>query len=192
MKHRLLLAIDLPPVTKSELLHLQEQLTAFGVNAQWKKPEKLIVDINYLGRIEDSQATEIKKRIRQATHDFGVMKFTPVYLQALYSRHEPTEIFLNLSGDIERLMELQKTLSKEFKDMDMPQPQRYDPQITLGTLPRIDPTTAKQQIDKVDNFDFSPLSLFEVDTLTLFELFVSKAGTHIQKVGAFVLESTQI
>ena len=192
MKHRLLLAIDLPPATKSELLHLQEQLTIFGVNAEWIKPEKLIVDLNYLGRIEDSQAAEIKKRIRLATKDYGIMKFTPVYLQALYSRHEPTEIFLNLSGDIERLVELQKTLSKEFKDMDMPQPQRYEPQITLGTLPRIDPTTAKQQIDKVDNFDFSPLSLFEVNTLTFFELFVSKVGTHFQKVGAFVLESVQI
>ncbi len=192
LKHRLLIAIDLPQDTKSELMRLQNDLAKFGVNADWKSADKLILELNYLGRIDDSLISPIKKITRNLTKDLGELFLTPVYLQALYSRHDPTEIFLTLNGDTDKLIDLQKQLCKEFRDIEIPQSKRYEPQITLGTLPRIDPTFTKQQIDKVDNFELSSLSSFEVNALSLFELFVTKIGTHIQKVGAFMLESVQI
>jgi len=189
LKHRLFVAIDLPIELRTQVVDLQQKLAKQNMPVDWEEPNKLHMTLNFLGEVENEKLHQVSQIIRKSISAFRPFNIQPSFLETLYKRHDPSLVYLGLSGDVEILKELQESLTKELNDLKLPQPEKFLPHITIGRLKRTDPPTTKKFLDGVSNFDFSPLPVFEVLEVWLFKSLVSKAGSHYDRLLHFSLES---
>jgi RNA 2',3'-cyclic 3'-phosphodiesterase len=187
LKYRLFVAIDLPHDLKLEVESLINGLNTLGLPVVWEKPEKLHLTLNFLGNVYDGDIQKVIKNIHDTVSAFPKFTLTPQFLETLYQRHENSLVYLAPTGDTEELIRLQKDLSQMFNEMEMPQPTRFFPHITIGRLKRTDPPTTKYVLDKIDTFEFEPLSSFEVNKITLLKSMVSRAGSVYERLRDFFL-----
>ncbi len=186
MKYRLFIAIDAP--LRQEVLSLQSKLSELNLPVVWEEPEKVHLTLNFLGEVEQAQIGHLNKIITTAVSEFSPFNLRPAFLETLYKRHDPSLIYLGLSGDTDVLKELQQRLTKGLEKMALPQPERFLPHITIGRLKRIDPTMTKSFLDKIRDSDFSPLPEFLVKNIVLYRSLLSKSGSHYAQLHEFVLE----
>ncbi len=186
MKHRLFIAIDLPETTLGEVAALQSQLDKLKLPIVWEKHTHLT--LNFLGRIPDYQLPPVKKAISQAIQPFSNFTIQPLYLDSLYSRHEPTILYLSVAKSQE-LMNLQESLSQALSQIT-PQPRRYLPHISIGHLKRTDPVSTKRYMDILSDFDSPQFSPFTVNKIILYQSLISQAGTTYQKLATFSLATS--
>lgn len=190
MKHRLFVAIDIPSEVRAEVVKLQQTLGKLNMPVSWQEPNKLHLTLNFLGEIETDKLHEVSNIVRQTAKSFSAFSLAPAFLETLYKRHDPSLVYLGFSGDIDVLKELQSTLADAFNEFELPQAEKFLPHVKVGQLLRTDPPTTKNFLDKVSSFDFSPLSSFEVREIYIFRSFVSKAGSHFERILHFNLAET--
>ena len=188
LKHRLFLAIDIPDSVCDEIVVLQNKLNSLHIPVLWEPPEKLHLTLNFLGEIANPQIPDINQVVSSISKNFSQFSLVPTFLETLYQRHEQSLVYLSVTGDTRELIELQEQLSESLNEIKLPQPRRFLPQITIGRLQKVDPIMAKASLDKVDDFEFSPLTPFTVKDITMFESFVTKVGTTYQRAGKFTLQ----
>ena len=186
MKHRLFVAIDLPDSSQAEIVSLQTQLNKLNLPVVWEKRSHLT--LNFLGQIPDDQLSLVKKTISQVIEGSRSFTLSLLYLDTLYSRHEPTILYLSLAKS-EELVDLQKSLSLSLSQIT-PQPRKFLPHITIGRLKRTDPVSTKRFIDIISDFSSPPFSPFTVDKITLYQNLITQASTTHQKLATFMLQST--
>lgn len=189
MKHRLFFAIACPPAVSLEVVAWQKKLDKLNLPVIWEDPEKMHMTLNFLGnKVESEQLTPVRRvgfNCAAATLKFDMHLD---FLETLYQRHEETLLYLSPGRD-PTLLDLQNRLCIGLNEIKLPQPRRFLPHMVIGRLKRTDPVTTKECIQKISNFDFSPLTPFTVDHITLFASFVSNKGSHYQKIGEFMLQS---
>ena len=184
MKHRLFLAIDVP---SSPIIELQSRLEKLGLPISWEKPEKLHLTLNFIGRVSSDQLGGVSRVIKSAIYQFNKLTVSLPFLETLYQRHDQTLLYLAASSP--DLVPLQKAVCAGLDSIKFPQPRRFLPHVTIGKLKRTDPTTTKHVIDIISDFDYQPVSSFEVDHLTLYESLLSSKGSTYQKIANFRLST---
>lgn len=185
MKHRLFTAIDLPETSLPEVLALQIQLDKLRLPVIWEK--HLHLTLNFLGSVADDQVGIIKNLVTKAVQPFTNFILQPLYLETLYSRHDPTILYLSLAKS-EELTELQASLSSTLNEIT-PQPRRFLPHLTIGRLSRTDPVSTKRFMDIISDFPAPPFSEILVDKVILYKSLLSKPASIHQKIAQFMLES---
>ena len=188
MKHRLFTAIDLPEAVSLEIAGLQKDLERLKLPVVWDNTFHLT--LNFLGQVTDPETGTIKNLISDTTKSFYSFTIRPLYLDTLYSRHDPTVLYLTLSKSDE-LLELQDSLSSALSSIT-PQPRKFLPHITIGSFKRTDPVTTKHFIDVVSDFAPPEFSEIPVDKIILYESLPSKAGTTYRQISQFMLQSQAI
>lgn len=188
MKHRLFTAIALPEAVSQEITRLQKDLDRLKLPVIWDKSFHLT--LNFLGQVTDSETGTIKNLVQQAVQPFNTFSIKPLYLDTLYSRHDPTILYLSLSKS-EQLLELQDSLASALSSIT-PQPRKFLPHITIGHFKRTDPVTTKHFIDLVSDFAAPEFSEILVDKVILYESLLSKAGTTYRQISQFMLQSQTI
>lgn len=178
MNHRLFIAIDLPEATHGEIAVLQPQLEKLNLPVVWEKYPHLT--LNFLGKADP-------KLVVPLIPPFHPITLQPLYLETLYSRHEPTIIYLSLAKS-EDLLQLQASLSSSLGPIT-PQPRKFLPHITIARLKRSDPVSTKRFMGIVSDFESPQFSPFTVDKLVLYQSLITHTGTTYQKLATFMLES---
>ena len=174
MKHRLFIAIDLPEATLSEIAILQSQLEKLALPLVWEKQPLLI--LNFLGLADPGAITPL-------IPPFHSFTLSPLYLDTLYSRHDPTILYLSLAKS-EELLQLQASVSSSISSIT-PQPRHFLLHISIGKLKRTDPVSTKRAIDIISNQEVPVLSEFLVDHVTLYKSLLSRTGSTYQKLATF-------
>lgn len=188
MKHRLFTAIALPDSTASEIIQLQQDLDKLKLPVVWERNFHLT--LNFLGQVTDSDTGTIKNHISSAAKNFHSFTLQLSYLDTLYSRHDPTVLYLTLAKS-EELLDLHKSLIINLESIT-PQPRKFLPHITIGKFKRTDPVTTKHLIDLVSDFATPEFSEILVDKIILYESLPSKAGTTYRQISQFMLQSQTI
>jgi len=173
LKHRLFTAITLPEAVSLEIARLQKDLDRLKLPVVWDNTFHLT--LNFLGQVTDSDTGTIKNLL---------------YLDTLYSRHDPTILYLTLAKS-DDLIQLQASLSSSFSSIT-PQPRKFLPHITIGKFKRTDPVTTKHFIDLVSDFATPEFSEIPVDKIILYESLPSKVGTTYRQISQFMLQSQTI
>lgn len=186
LTHRAFIAIDLPPSARQEVVSLQSRLDKLNLPIICEPPQKLHLTLNFLGRLTDSQLHQVSSQITRVSKKFNSMSIQPVFLESLYRRHDASLIYL--SAHHPQIVSLQKALSVSLSQISLPQPRRFLPHITIASLKKLDPITTKKVLGQISELDFSPLSPFEVDHLTLYESLLSRSGSTYQKIRHFMLQ----
>ncbi|KKR92088.1 MAG: 2'-5' RNA ligase [Parcubacteria group bacterium GW2011_GWC1_43_11] len=188
MKHRLFTAITLPEAVSLEIARLQKDLDRLKLPVVWDNTFHLT--LNFLGQVTDSDTGTIKNLISDTTKNFYSFTLQLLYLDTLYSRHDPTILYLTLAKS-DDLIQLQASLSSSFSSIT-PQPRKFLPHITIGKFKRTDPVTTKHFIDLVSDFATPEFSEIPVDKIILYESLPSKVGTTYRQISQFMLQSQTI
>lgn len=189
MKHRTFLAVPIPPEVGAKVASLQLELERLKLPVRWEPAEKLHITLNFLGSIDDDKLSEVQRVIPEVATSFNSFSVKPMFLETLYNRHEPSVIYLGLAGDIDQLKELRNDLTSAFNNLKLPQAYRFMPHITIGKMKRTDPTATKSFLDKIQDFEFTPLEPFEVKYINLYKSIVSRMGSTYQVLNTFYLNS---
>ncbi|KKU55442.1 MAG: 2'-5' RNA ligase [Candidatus Amesbacteria bacterium GW2011_GWA2_47_11] len=185
MTHRLFIAIDPPPSIRSGVRRLQSRLAHLDLPVNWEDTDKLHLTLNFLGRIPDQNLGPITTTLTRVAAAMTQFSLEPMFLETLYQRHDNSIIYIGFAGDIDLLKKMQKSLSLSLSKLSLPQPRRFLPHLTIGRLKRTDPTLTKRYLDQIRAQNFRPLPVFTVDKIILYESFLTKAGSHYQKVREF-------
>lgn len=190
MKHRLFVAISLPDSVRDQVVAYQNQLRDLGYSVDWEDPAKLHLTLNFLGRVPDDQLPAIRQVVRVGSAAASPFTLGLLYVATLYRRHDRSVVYLSVGQDLSSLKRLQKELSRRYDRLGYPQPRRFSPHLTLGYLPKSDPPTVKKTMDRISQAPDPVIDSFLVDKVSLYESFLSRAGSRYQKIGRFVLQST--
>ncbi|OGD06415.1 2'-5' RNA ligase [Candidatus Amesbacteria bacterium RIFOXYB1_FULL_47_13] len=187
MTRRLFIAITPPQVILDSLGEFQLQLQSLNLPVDWEPREKLHITLNFLGRVADDDFTPVIRNLAAFARSRTGLSLTPMFLETLYQRHDNSLIYIGFSGDLKQLRQMQKSLSLSLSQLSFPQPRRFLPHLTIGRLKRTDPTTTKKYMDLIRPREFIPLPAFTVDSLALYQSFLSRAGSHYQRLRTFTL-----
>lgn len=187
MKHRLFLAVEIPPVVAAPVVALQSQLDKMGLPIRWEPIEKLHLTTNFIGKVDDEKLHSIADLAKEVSGRYQPFTLEPAFLETMYRKHEGSYIYLGIGGDIEPLKNLQQELALLISDMQIAQPAKYLPHVTIGKLQKMDPNMTKDTLQRIREVDFTPLPQFTVDHLTLYESLLSRDASHFRKIRRFVL-----
>lgn len=190
MTHRLFLAIDLPQNLQREITAWLTRLPQPVLPVAWEEPEKLHLTLNFLGRVPETKVRLVIKLLRATSQNWPHFTLVPLWLQTLYHRHQPSLVYLSVGGDLDLFTPLQKSLSDALDSLFLWQPRRkFLPHINLGRLKRADQISTKRALEAISDLPPPQFSPFLVDHLVLYESFLSRHGSHYQKVASFMLKS---
>jgi 2'-5' RNA ligase len=188
LKHRLFFAISLPETTQTAITRLYPALESVYPHLVFEPPEKLHITMNFLGRQEQEQIPQINKIGLNTTAQVPSFELTPSFLDCMYKKHAGSYVYLGLSGDLDTLKHIHKSLSLLLSDLNIPQAHRFFPHITIARFKKTDPVSLKSAMDKIDELEFTPLQSFLVEKLTLYESLLSQKGSHYRVVGEYLLK----
>lgn len=188
MKYRLFIAADPPAAAKESIIRIQDQLSRSPYPVLWESSDKLHLTLNFIGATPPENLAEINRIVSSTASRFAPFTLTPAFLETLYQRHEQSLIYLGFSGDIQKLRDLQSSLSLSLTQISIPQPRRFLPHLTIGRLKRTDPPTTKRFLDQMRDLPFTPLPAFQITAITLYRSFLSRQGSTYQKLATFPLQ----
>lgn len=184
MKHTL--SLEIPAQSLSDqILAIQSTIIKNGITLDWVKPHHLSLQLNFLGSLTEAQLPIAFKQLNwlKSVSEFD-LQF--VYLDSLYHRHSPSEIFLT-PANTPTLEHLFTQNSLHLAEANIPQPRRYLPRLVFAYTPRQDPTSTKRVLDQLSDINLpAPIDL-HVDQVLAMEHLQSKKSTHLQKVATFRL-----
>lgn len=134
---RSFIAIELPQETKHELARLQERLKrACGYcPARWVAAESIHLTLNFLGDVPRSKLDDIKSAVAQACAEAGTFELALASLGAFPNLERPHIVWVGLSGDVERLLKIQKRLEQLLAGLGFdPENRPFSPHLTLARV----------------------------------------------------------
>ena len=114
---RTFLALELPEslrVKLREVLKRYSQATPLGIN--WVHPENLHLTVLFIGDVPEHLIKSIDARLQEILENSGEFKFKAEGLELFPSR-EPRLLWLKLSAQDQRLMQLNRSLVKELQEL---------------------------------------------------------------------------
>ena len=151
-------------------------------------PSKFHITLNFLGKVEEEKFPELNRLINNCASSHQQFELAPGYLDCMYKKHADSYVYLGLSGDLETLKQIHKSLSLSLSDINIPQPERFFGHITISRFKKADPVSIKRTMDQVRDIEFNPLKTFVVDRLLLYESLLSDKGSHYRQIGQFGLK----
>lgn len=185
MTRRVFLGIGL----SLDLNDLGGLLSKYNKNLDWIPDENLHIPLNYLGRLAHQDINEVGQTIKSIIEKYPTFILKPTFLQTLYKKHEESMLNIELGGDLNILMEMQKELTISLDEVAA-QPKRYFPYITIATLKKTDHDSTKKLLSQINNLDIK-LSLGDilVSKVSTFETLFYKDSITIHKLRDFNLKS---
>jgi len=132
---RTFIAIDIPGNILSEIRELQEGIKDYGFKIRWVRPESIHLTLKFLGDIKAVKINEIAEAISKT-----VVRYTPISLQAkgvgvFPGIKRPQVLWVGLTGQLEPLVSLQKTLDENLETIGFPMEKRpFKGHLTMGRM----------------------------------------------------------
>jgi 2'-5' RNA ligase len=179
---RLFIAIELPDAIKAEIDRVQQQLKASGPSANWTRPEGIHLTLKFLGEVPDTKAQEILQAMTAAAQGTGKLGLRVEGAGAFPNVKVPRVLWLGLSGDIEKLSELQAAVEDAMEGLGFDREERrFSPHLTLARIKFPKPRDNwPARIEGIRNVNFGG---FEADRLSLMKSELRREGAVYEEVG---------
>ena len=166
---RTFIAIEIPENIISKFRELQEGIKIYGLKIRWVRSENIHLTLKFLGDVEAVNIGEIAETISKT-----VEGYTPISLKAkdigvFPGIKHPRVLWVGLTGQLESLVRLQKTLDENLKVLGFPVEKRhFKVHLTMGRI--------KTKID-VKKFGDALMAFrsFESETFTADRLILYKS-----------------
>ena len=164
---RAFIAIDLPESVRLFLAEVQEALKSYGLSIKWVRPQNIHLTLKFLGDTDTAQTTRIAAAMTLAARDCPGVSLTAKDIGVFPDLKRPRVIWAGITGQLEILKNLQRTLDDHLADLSFPKdPRTFRAHLTLGRVKgKIVSASMKTAIDELKGYESEP---FEVDRIVLF------------------------
>ncbi len=134
---RLFVAIELPEQVRAALAELQARLRRHGLDGlRWVRPEGIHLTLKFLGETPKDRVPEIAAALDAAGKGIAPHELALGALGTFGSRNSPRVVWVDLNGDIEVLLRLQRQVDRALEAIGFPRETRpFSPHLTLARIP---------------------------------------------------------
>jgi RNA 2',3'-cyclic 3'-phosphodiesterase len=167
---RVFIAIELPEAVKRELGALQRRLwvePATGI--KWVAPQGIHLTLKFLGWVAPDLIETIKSAIAGAVAGFTPFEIRLSGLGAFPNLRRMNVVWCGLSGDLDQLILLQRSVEKYISPLGYPTESRpFSPHLTLARLrDEVPPEVREKLAKKLTMTKFEPDLPIQVDSVSL-------------------------
>jgi RNA 2',3'-cyclic 3'-phosphodiesterase len=188
LKHRLFISLDLPESVRREITILEARLDSLHLPLVMQEPEKLHLTLNFIGNYDKDATDNLASAVAQKVSGCAPFTLRPFFLETLYQKHDASLVYLGLTGDLTALQNLHDSLSQVLIPKKIPQPRRFLPHISIAKIKKADPVLTKKILDQIRDINFSPLTEFTADRLSLYQSILSQKGSTYRRLRQFMLK----
>ena len=186
---RAFIAIELPRYIKNELDEIKSVLMSRNsAPAKWVNSDSIHLTLQFLGDVSSDRVTEIINAIKCGVG--GIPSFQ-IQLAGLGVFPNPTRtqvVWTGITGDIEQLIKLQKSIGTEMEKLGFPREKRnFTPHLTLARVRNhATPDERKRLGDMVTGTPFTG-DTFKVDSVNLMKSRLTRQGAIYTRLGSIKL-----
>ncbi len=172
---RTFIAFKLPEKIVVSINNVQQRLKSYGFDVRWVKPENIHLTLKFLGDIQKSDTEAISEAIFESAKSYVSISLATKGIGAFPGIQRPRVIWVGISGQLNTLQELQKTLDAKLAVMGFPREKRpFTGHLTLGRVKgRIEPKRFHAALRDVGVFE---PEAFVADTLVLYKSELKPSG----------------
>ncbi len=184
---RLFISIEVPEVVKKELAAAQGMLKVAGVDASWTRAEGMHLTLKFLGEVTDQQVPEIMSGLRKALEGAGPLRLEVSGVGTFLNPKNARVVWIGLSGDVEKLMQIQLTVEHAMVLLGMEREERkFTPHLTLGRVRYI--RSRDKWIKTLEEIKNISLPGFDVTTISLMKSELKPDGAVYTEMGRVELK----
>ncbi len=132
---RSFLAVDLPLALRESMLSATMGLRTPAADVKWVRPEGIHLTLKFLGNIEEGQIEPIVNAVSGVITGQKPLALKAEGAGAFPDLSRPRVIWIGMTGDIERLMVIQKNIEQALSVLGFPTEDRpFTPHLTLGRV----------------------------------------------------------
>lgn len=176
---RSFIAVELPDDLKLAMFRLQERLKA-GSRApvKWVSPENTHLTLKFLGNIDTVVVDDVRGALREAARGIPAIRLGAGGLGVFPHKNRVQVVWVGLTGELEKLQELQQRIDKELTPLGFPVEKRaFSPHLTIARLRDRATVSDCQNMGRlVEQTDFKNNLEFVVKSVSLMKSQLTREG----------------
>jgi len=187
---RLFVAVDLPGQVREELGRAQGELRRHDLSdLRWVRPQGIHLTLKFLGETPAGRVAAITKALAGAIGGRRRFHLALGALGTFGGRRRPRVLWLDITGDIERVRELQAAVEEALVEVGFPPEERdFSPHLTLARVPQPGRPGTAERIAQALESVAPPRSEFDVREVVLMRSTLQPGGAVYERLAAFPLE----
>jgi RNA 2',3'-cyclic 3'-phosphodiesterase len=188
---RAFIAIELPAELKTELAALETQLKKNSPPViKWVDPESIHITLKFLGEIPDAVIDKLLPAMEESVVGVSPFKLDIRQLGAFPTIDRPQVIWVGVTGDMDKLAQLQKKIEANMEQLGFKRESRdFSPHLTLGRVRDEARPNEIQRIGKLlKDTPFSALHNINVNEINLMKSRLTSTGAIHSCIGSVKLK----
>jgi RNA 2',3'-cyclic 3'-phosphodiesterase len=191
-KIRSFIAIELPAEVKQSLTGLQLKLKPSGGNAlKWVEPRNIHLTLQFLGDVDTDKIPNINAAMESAVKGIPPFSFKVSGLGVFPNRQRMRVVWAGLTGDLEKLGNLQKNIEEALKPLGFtPDGKGFSPHLTIARVRDFArPEDLQKLSGALEKTVYDAGQTVTVNSINLMKSQLTREGPIYSKIAAVTLKS---
>ena len=172
---RVFIAIELNKETQSYLSNIQSELKETKADVKWVKSENIHLTLKFLGNIDVSRITQIKKILTELSQENTEFITELCDIGAFPKKEHPRVIWIAIEKNQDKIIKIVADLEERLRELGIAKEDR--PFIAHLTLGRVKSNLNRLKlVEKLKNINISQRHSLIVNKLTLFKSTLTPDG----------------
>ncbi len=172
---RTFIAVEIPEKIISSIDRVQESIKNYGFKIKWVRPERIHLTLKFLGNIEAADTENVGRALCEAAGTIPPMSLQAKGIGVFPGIRRPRVVWVGITGQLETLGRLQKTLDENLAAIGFPKEKRpFKGHLTLGRIQKKIDT--KRFIEALDTFKKFETETFTADRVVLYQSELKASG----------------
>jgi 2'-5' RNA ligase len=184
---RSFIAVELPDEVLSALSRVQGHLKSYGFRTKWVRPANIHITLKFLGDIDTGTIDAISSAMASAAEGCAPMSLAAKGIGVFPNIKRPRVLWAGLTGEANRLMDLQRKLDDRLSDIGFAKERRsFKGHLTLGRFKaRVNSAEMLRALTEFEDFETPS---FMARELILFKSELRPSGAVYAKLEGISLE----
>ncbi len=184
------MAVDLPGQVREELGRAQGELKRQDLShLRWVRPQGIHLTLKFLGETPAARVAAITEALASATSGQPGFRLALGASGTFGKRHSPRVLWLDVTGDVERLRGLQTAVENALVEIGFPSEDRgFSPHLTLARVPQPARPGTAERIAEALCAVTPPQAEFDVREVVLMRSTLQPGGAVYERLAAFPLQ----
>ena len=178
---RTFIAAELPGKIISSIRRVQKDLRYYGFKIRWVRPENTHLTLKFLGDVKKTDIEKVGEAIFESVKEFSPITLRAKGIGTFPGIKRPRVIWVGISGQLDQLIGLHKTLDEKLEAIGFPKENRsFKGHLTLGRVKaKIDPKRLGVALNELAGFESES---FVADRIILFKSELKPTGAVYTKL----------
>lgn len=187
---RAFIAIELSGEIKTELDKIESILKSqSSTPAKWVDPESIHLTLKFLGDVSSDRVRDISDAINNGVAGTGPFRLQLSGLGVFPNPARTQVVWAGITGDMDRLSQLQSTIEVEMEKQGFPREKRtFSPHLTLARVRNHATPDERKRLGTLVTGTAFTGGIVRVDSVNLMESRLTRQGALYTRIGSFRLE----